>query len=449
MIEIRRYLIMLKLTASYIRLSFLFCIFSMMVIYNSAYGKSSQPGDELELNIDRDEVVSVFNKPGQDFQSCQQDPDCQGVGWPGKKSRIVLTDKTKDADGTEYYKIKFEYKDKKGQFKKGTGWILADQTQPKKIQKSSKSNLKPTAKKTKAQPEVKKIEATSNENCSRCHNVIEQLKKSASEIYDSAADFFESEEMKTDEMVEVLRPYIGQCATWPVNQVPKKVKSSSPVYDQTALWKLNQVMQKQGAPTINGKKLTKTQLIEIDALSRTIYAEMGLCTFHGKKTFYSRNKRGQTTSKTKVTGGPQYPKAVARISLNRAEKKQFWGNHHSLKGPISKAVTTDSQFSVWNHGSENLTHSLCPPISENSKFYANRKPNEYEVSIWNKALKIATQTVLQTEDFKDLTSEVTGTDYTSNLVRPGRKKLRNVRIDGRAIESDECMMLWAPEKKKK
>ena len=441
----RRYHNMLKLFKSCLHF-FVFLIFVFMTEYGFAQ-KKLDVGTQLELDIDRDQVVSVFNKAGHDYESCQQDEGCEGVGWPNKQAKVFYISEASN-QGIRYYNVKFEYKDKKGILKKGHGWILAEQAKPKNVQLSTKAKLKPSVKKTTKEPEVKKTESIPNQNCNSCHNsVIDQLQKAASEIYDSAADLFETEEMKTDEMVEVLKPYIGQCSTWPVDQVPKKIKSSSPVYDQTALWKLNQTLQEKGTPSINGKKLTKTQLIEIDALSRTIYAEMGLCTFHGKKTFYSRNKRGQTVSKTKVTGGPQYPKAVARIALNRGEKEQFWGNHNSLKGPISKAVTTDSQFSVWNHGSENLTHSLCPPISEDAKFYTNRKPNEYEVSIWNKALKIATQTVLKTEEFKDLTSEVTGTDYTSNLVRPGRKQLKKIRIDGRAIDSDECMILWAPEKK--
>lgn len=189
-------------------------------------------------------------------------------------------------------------------------------------------------------------------------------------------------------------------------------------------------------------KVLLEDVVAIDALARTMYAEMGICYRHGL----------------------HYPMAVARIALNRtfAEPKTFKNYtsevpHAPDKSPLSKILTTPSQFNAWIpkemvriEGRDQKTTAfkqvLCPPVSGDKEFYTGSAPKTQDQEIWMNSLRIATEAVLFSEDFMLRTRNIEGDHYTSGLVATRWHGMRKVvpapTIEGRKISLEQCMQVW-------
>jgi len=183
------------------------------------------------------------------------------------------------------------------------------------------------------------------------------------------------------------------------------------------------------------RTLNHDDLVNIDVLARTMYGEMASC----------------------FKNGLQYPRAVARIILNRAEKtsrlKEFSDRPQNLSKPIiAQVASSPRKFNNWliyNSGKKNgpLHQSLCPPKTINAPFWKDNEANSYDIKVWDDAVKIATDVILNTENFKKETSELENIFfYTSNMKSYGEKGIYKQvypKIDnGRSVNNTKCIELW-------
>jgi hypothetical protein len=188
---------------------------------------------------------------------------------------------------------------------------------------------------------------------------------------------------------------------------------------------------------VSHKKMDWADLVNIDALSRTIYSEMNEC----------------------FDVGLEYPMAAARVAMNRAKDidkkegnwqvflKSWW--HKEEKPTLAKALTADRQFSVWNYASgpkdKTILMALCPTRDlADAKNWKGGRPNKRDLSIWNQAMQIATDAVLYSCSFKAKTDEVKQRYYTSKMngFYNYKKASAPPKIDGRKVDSFRCMYLW-------
>lgn len=235
---------------------------------------------------------------------------------------------------------------------------------------------------------------------------------------------------------EQISGLIGKCykktpseiSQWPANSnVFQNVIASD-------LRKLNVPRVEIEGHTSDSPKLLDVQKLEaIDALARTIYAEMGQC----------------------FSKGLQYPMAVGRIIHNRAEatcslkgKIFIQGDHPKTAAEETKVATTPQQFSLWKRSEGTrkngpLLQALCPPIKAGGEYYAATRAPQMEYEIWKNAVYIATQTMLFPESFKKRTSEMEGRYYyTSGLGWfHGLEKVQP-SIEGRPLDNPKCMEVW-------
>lgn len=185
----------------------------------------------------------------------------------------------------------------------------------------------------------------------------------------------------------------------------------------------------------NGKKSSPTaeQLYAIDSLARTLYGEMRDCSAQS----------------------PAFYQAIARVMMNRAaivknegwkapfykdEKRPMTGE--SLQKVIPKVVSEGQQFSSWNEDDVNLKSVLCP---------SQMDPSKKGQQAWEDAVKVASQAVLDTENFLKDTNEITQTHYSSNMEPAwAKKKTRQdaFRIADVSYSEPECLILWNDESNK-
>lgn len=182
--------------------------------------------------------------------------------------------------------------------------------------------------------------------------------------------------------------------------------------------------------------MNEQDLINIDALARTIYSEMNGC----------------------FDDGIEFPMAAAKVILNRAEKidrkeghwKVFAGVNYPQKNKpsLAKATVANFQFSVWNYNSnpndKTLLMALCPTKHvDHTRNWRGEKASNLEVEIWKQSLRIAKEAVLRSCHFKLKTKNATQLYYTSGMREyDGRKVADSVRIEGRLVKSLSCMYLW-------
>lgn len=185
------------------------------------------------------------------------------------------------------------------------------------------------------------------------------------------------------------------------------------------------------------------QLTAIDALARTIYAEADRCQF-------------QITEgpKREAKAFPGHFELVGRTIYNRAQmesrKPEKWPS------TLMNVVGDPWQYSNWNNFGTNedfkaLRRTLCPKIERNRKMWAGPEEqwNDALDMVWEDAVKVATNIVLQPNEFgeefrfkvgtetgglKDFTSDVTL--YTHAVPRNTciyRELTEITHIDGRKI----------------
>jgi hypothetical protein len=94
-----------------------------------------------------------------------------------------------------------------------------------------------------------------------------------------------------------------------------------------------------------------------------------------------------------------------------------------------------------------LTMALCPPSDPNQMYYKGTKPTKFETDIWDNAIRIATQTVVQPKKFKQRTSQVNGFFYTSGMGKFYGMKQVFPEIEDRKVEHNACLEVWMEKKK--
>lgn len=390
------------------------------VLLTSLWAWSSE---QAFLDVEDDEIVSVFPKPGYNWKNCKQDPSCQPAGWLDNKAKIkvlsapkkvnVPDPRTGALEPQEFVLIDFSYErtvDGKVYKKQGQAWI--DNARLSKQKFKTFFGADSVSEKPENCPPVKPNKA------------IEELKKNMTPVTG-----------KTDHqgvvaIANALNNTVGQCVRSATNNKP--LPSGHP-FDSLVLPSIRNKMPQIKGP--DGKALTLQQVADIDALARTLYGEMAGCYKHGL----------------------QYPMSIAKIALNRSEasektRKTFMGRETDSRANISdfaRVLTTPSQFNVWMkmHGKDingSLEMALCPPAHPDKTYWQNEKPNPDEIAIWRNTMRIATEAVLFPKKFKARTAEIRSEiyDYNSGPKDPWGYKRIYPSIEGRRVSRVACMQIW-------
>lgn len=386
---------------------------------------NSWANGEAYLDIEDDQIVSVFEKPGYNWKTCQNDPSCRPIGWPDNKAKIkvlsapqkkIVEDPyTGKMVQEEYVFVEFNYErfaNGKVWKQQGKGWVDASYLSKEKHHTFFGDDCPDDSKNTCKTP------STSNE----IGKLLDKLKP--------VTKATNNQSVKA--IAQALSGSVGQCVINPAKP-PSKFSAGNP-FDTMILPQL--AKQKQSILGPDGKPITLQQMADIDALARTLYGEMAGCYKHGL----------------------QYPMAVAKIAQNRANapdkiKKTFMGesgSHNSKKEDLAKVVTTPSQFSVWmkynpdGKINTSLRMALCPPSDPNKASWQKFKPGKDELAIWENTLRIATETVLFPKKFTQRTSEIRENyyDYTSGPIDPWGYDRVYPRVEGRRVDRVACMQIW-------
>ncbi len=418
----------------------LFLYFSLLPPIAGAFTSYPVYLDNIE---DDDQPISVFKTPGQNWKHCKREIDkvtkkekcVDAVGWPDRdstlrvvgpskkfKSRDPLTD---ELILEEYSEIEFNYRrkgaDGKMYSQKGIGYI-----------ESFYLSKKPTSGFYSAKNSKK-------EDCPPGKNSQSQLKDIETKFKDLTKSV---ENLSIAQKADALSARVGFCPLKPPTQFPSDLPQGS-VYDALIVPQL----MSEKPPAIRdeaGQPITKKDVVAIDALARTMYGEMARC--------YRK--------------GLQYPMAVARIAVNRAETKRR--HQEFIKPPqkddkpdLAKVTTSASQFSMWRKtkglpGSkkpnEPLHQALCPPIQKNKPFWKSQQAPAMESDIWKNTVRIATEAVLHPIQFKKRTAQIDGFFYTSDLahlktsekVKPFFRKMNREypSIEGKELSDGKCVEVW-------
>lgn len=368
-------------------------------------------------------IVSVFNEPGFDWQSCKQ--PCEAVAWPGPDAQFSVTQDTpqvfkrKDrytGETTEvkYVKVLVTY-DRDGVKREKYGWIDESYLQYEKAESFYQAPSQSSAQKT---------------NCGR----KEETKKSKEHAADIARKQKEALlEAKIDKDAGKIEEAVGKCVRPSADASPKNG------FDDLVKPTLRGVAAKNKSVTDeNGHPISDDQVATISALARTLYGEMAGC----------------------FRRGLQYPMAVARIAVERAEETRRHGEfiktgHSETDHPVCQVITTPSQFNNWMpriDGDVNgaFLHTLCPPSKHGEKFWANANPSDEELNIWKNAVRIATDATMFPAHFKGITKALDNVFFYTS----GQKHLRSfqkqppyhTKLDGRPLNNINCIQLWAKKK---
>lgn len=382
--------------------------------------------DEAYLDLEDDQIVSVFAKPGYNWMTCKEDPSCHAVGWPDNSAKVkvlsapqkrTVTDPyTGKPSEEEYVLIEFSYeRTVKGKTfkKKDKGWVDASYLTKTKEQSFYGDDQKSTAKRDCPDKPQRKGDIA---------DLAEKMKPVTKAISNQ----------NIKEIAKSLSSTVGQCVINPAKP-PSKFPAGNP-FDSMILPTLAKKQPRILGP--DGKPLTLQQLADIDALARTLYGEMAGCYKHGL----------------------QYPMAIAKIAQNRASapdktKRAFVGSdagRSSSVDDVARVVTNPTQFNVWMKYDQNgeangsLRLALCPPSDPNKASWQKFKPGKDEQDIWENTLRIATEAVLFPKKFKARTSEVHDTyyDYNSGPQDPWGYHRVFPRIEGRRVDRVACMQIW-------
>ncbi len=255
------------------------------------------------------------------------------------------------------------------------------------------------------------------------------------------------------------------------------------------------------ARDLNIPGLNAQSLLEIDSLSRTIFAEMAKCEHLGSQYLMAVARviknRGDAVDKNLGALLKKSPKAEYNKRLKAGE--EFINSeerHWPGKNTATKVSSSPVQFSAWNSyvidfdklkaarraevirlsssmplanarkkAQENikpdaetrayykfnesgLLQALCPPSDINKEFYSGGKPSASLHTIWRNTLRVAVEAVLYPKQFAARTSNLSKVrHYTSD-----RKKFYNFvqvnpMVDGRSIDNNRCLNLWVDPKK--
>jgi hypothetical protein len=388
-------------------------------------------------NIEDDDAkVSVFGMPGQTWNYCPTDPKkCKpAVGWLDRDSEIetmgeptnhkTIDPTTMQPVNESFMKVKFKYsrKDNNGHTiqKTGEGYIPANY-----VSKDKKVGLFSLADYNAQSKDGICAKLGSEKNLTQFAEIKKTIEPLVKPI----------ENLSVVQKADILDQVVGFCPLKPPDKFTlPSINKSQNTYDALIKNKIDKSYSKKNIPKITNEKnqmMTKNNLIEIDALARTLYGEMAVC----------------------YKNGLQYPMAVAKMILNRSEKNSRHAEfikppHDEPKPDIAKVCTSPTQFSMWFKkisGSKNnpLHHGLCPPQQTNKPYWNGKSASKYESDLWKNSVRIATEAVLHPTQFKKRTAAIDGYFYTSGMGQfYDMKKQKNVQIEGRAINDSQCLEIW-------
>lgn len=473
----------------------------------SDYNQNKTKNSSLYLQTPDGATLAVFSKPGVfNEEECSHDAENRAVS-NNKKCKIVsqVTTKTefkptgelqfqikKDIEGKDYLATFMQVSISDTNHKPTVGWLAQDYISFKPITPSFKNIL--IEKTGQAQKWLKQQWSNLCEQSSTKANLSifsKAAKKNLTELADvtlnidekTLADNKHKENIST--IASNLSDKIGQCVLDPPNKAPTKF-SSQLVYDQFVLPQITKTKIPNNIIKEDQTPINQKDLIDIDSLARTIYAEMASC----------------------VSLGDQYPMAVARIIKNRElamlENSNFitefirkFKEHSVGKSIMCMAATSPVLFTSWNlklinfeqlndarqalakkyqkkmsankamakavqtiqpnpetnayykDNTTGLLHTLCPPSNTDKACYTGGQPDATSSAAWKTILKIATEVVLFPVKFLEKTAELTGIKhYTSDRTSfYDYKKVTGLKIEGKTIDSDKCLNLWVPPSK--
>ncbi len=374
--------------------------------------------------------VSIFNKEGmEDWKACRDDSKCSAIGWPDNtaeitvlslgKPKIQIDPDTGQKKTTVFAKVSFKYV-RDGVTKTGTGYMDASPL----TNSAPESSFYGASAEKKYCPEAKETVMPDG-----TISYIGQIQRAltAKSVGDTAA---------------LIKGSVGSCVIDP-KRLPAQYSSGVP-YDTYVLPN----MSKKTVPAVvkeDGSRMSRQDLIDIDAVARTIYAELGWCYKHGLQYPMAVAKvitnRATAINEAKANNEPRKQKSLETLFIN--------GQHSSTKGNIAKAANSPTQFHVWkqknNKGQRNgpLTMALCPPSDPKKNFYQGNPPSRMELEMWDNTIKIATEAVLFPQRFNKRTSQITQTNFTGAETSSfyGMKEVP-VSIEKRRVSNRECVQIW-------
>ncbi len=461
----------------------------------------------LNLDLDEGAVTSVFTKPGFfSTEECEADAakqskknkskGCASAGWPDSKSIITSTGNIEfrveeDSEGNEtlrtYAEVDFTYT-RDGKEKKGKGWLAQDFIAFEPVSPSYSDIVFKKANEVQSWFKEKWEKVCPPDSKEALQTLPQPSKKNLSDIADVSKaiqkDVTETNQKRRTvaSIATEISSSVGKCMLKPPDKAPQNF-SGSIVYDQFVLPSMKKTALPKNIKKEDGQPLSQKDLVDIDALARTLYAEMASCT----------------------PIGAQYPMAVARVIRNREEAMQKNSNsiqefvknnkeHDSSKSLLCKAATSPVLFSAWNQqiidfkklkdarsaavksfnkqgirGQEavkkarqsiqpdpetgsyykanqsGLLHTLCPPSDPKSVCYTGSVPDKNSAIAWENTIRIAVEAVLFPKQFSNKTDELKGIKhYTSDRNSFYDFIQVNPSIEGRKISSDRCLNLWRP-----
>ena len=262
-----------------------------------------------------------------------------------------------------------------------------------------------------------------------------------------------------------LLPDVGACLT-----TPKELRAGAPHIRSSAYserlephWMQRTAAGVPAHADMSGAPLSSDRIACIDALARTLYAEVANC----------------------AATRPQYLTAVGAIVLNRMREMRVNPVMRTVyaREQLSPAcdgmmdvIFSPYQFSEWNprtripnpelakyrarrkkkrhdkppppfafvnNGSLNV--ALCPPSPNRPDDRGPRVPDA--VRVWQQAVRIATHMTLAPDEFAKRTS-IRETDFTSGMGEsPQGYPPAGPRLaDGQPIDDPNCMEIWARPK---
>lgn len=468
----------------------------------SDYKKNKTNDSRLYSNLIEDSTTPFFSKPGFfDKEECDHLADkneCQITGLLDNKTDFEPTGGVKfkiitDPEGHQYLTTFAEIRTKstKNQPQK-IGWISAEYIS---FQPSPPSYSQIAVENT-SRPE-NWLKTASQKICTTVSSIksamlfSKPMNKNISDLVDatqkitSEINAENDHKTKISKIADLLSEKVGQCVLSPPNQAPRQF-STQIVYDQFAL----PVIQKESPPPHlkkeNDQAITQQDLINIDALARTIYAEMAVCTAIGDQypmavarviknrelaindnnnfmTEFVKNNSFHDSSKSllcKVATSPVLlsawnQKIIDFESLNQAREKfakklQKKIGKKKAQAAANKEINADSKSGLYYKNNDTgLLQTLCPPSKKNALCYTGKSPDGNSFAAWQAILKIATEAILFPEKFLKRTEQLTNIKhYTSNRNSFFDFKKVHPFIEGKQIDSDRCLNLWLKPQKK-
>lgn len=405
---------------------------------------SYQMDQQLYLDLEPNQVMSVFSQPGFNYLTCTRALNCEAVGWPNKdafvnylgnaKSVSVKDPRTGAAIQKRFLFVDFSYTPfGESHSKSGQGWIDELYVSKSKQESAYGAEEETTSKKEYCPPKYLNPKDKHADKALSLSNSVDLSRKLADHIKTDVKESIEK-------IVQQINGIVGKCID------PKGIRDAHNqiVYDQLVIPELLKTDLTQ-LQKPDGTNISREELIEIDALSRTNYAEMA------------------------TTCPIEYVGASAKVAINRlatymaAKDKGNTGKMHEMIGKdhhpesplLARILTEPSKYNNWDYNKisgdklSNIRQSLCPPISPESKYFGGPKAPKPFVGPWLNSLRVAIEAILFGTHFgSGKRAGHVKSSFYSSAVDMAKMKEDNtvVSVFGRTLKDKNCIRLWKDPK---